>query len=142
MKFGGQILRYVLLIFKISCLMGKRLVKDVLGNHSVDRLFLSSLVECQFGEKVLPLLEQNTVWPGTEQRRLLLLAVVPLNQLPASLAGRRLRGRRDSCPSRTHCTSPGHQLRGRFGPTCALSGWPSSKLDQIESSLSSFKHSL
>ena len=37
---------------------------------------------------------------------------------------------RDSC--RTLCTSPEHQLRGRFGPTCALSGWPASKLDEIE----------
>ena len=42
MKVGGQILWDVTPIcetFNISCLMGKRLVKDVLGNHLKDQLF-------------------------------------------------------------------------------------------------------
>ena len=42
MKTGGQILWNVLLsceTFKISCLMGRHHVRDVLDNHSKDRLF-------------------------------------------------------------------------------------------------------
>ena len=44
MKVGGQIPWNVTLIcdtFKISCLMGRRLVQDVLGNYLKDRLFHS-----------------------------------------------------------------------------------------------------
>ena len=42
MKIGRQTLWNVISIcetFKISCLMGRRPMKDVLGNHSNDRLF-------------------------------------------------------------------------------------------------------
>ena len=70
MKIGGQILLNVKPIcetFKISCLMGKHHTKDVLENHSKDRIIpFGSLVEYypvtakdqsrihQFGNKVLP----------------------------------------------------------------------------------------
>ena len=42
MKIGGQIPWNAIPIcetFKISCLMGRRPIKDVLGNHLKDRLF-------------------------------------------------------------------------------------------------------
>ena len=70
MKVGGQILWNVTPICETSqtyCLMGRRRMKDVLGNHSRDLLFhFGSLVEYypinakdqsrihQFGKKVLP----------------------------------------------------------------------------------------
>ena len=71
MKVGGQILWNVTLICETSQiyhLMGRRLMKDVLGNHLMDRLvhLVHSLVEYhpftakdqsrihQFGNKVLP----------------------------------------------------------------------------------------
>ena len=68
MKVGGQILWNVTPIFETSqicCLMGRRLVKDVLGNHLKDIIPFGSLVEYhpmtlkdqsrihQFGKKVL-----------------------------------------------------------------------------------------
>ena len=86
MKVGGQILWNVTPICgtsQIYCLMGRRLVKDVLGNHLSDRSFrLVPLVEYhpftakdqsrihQFGKKILPglvlgyALYAGRIWKG------------------------------------------------------------------------------
>ena len=87
MKVGGQILWNVTPIYETShiyYLMGRRPVKDVLGNHLKDRLFHLVLVEYhpitakdqsrshQFGKKVLPglflgyALYAGGIWKGDE----------------------------------------------------------------------------